>query len=448
MKPGAVTSLALIVLAAGALSYAYLFDRGGAPGREPVEGPRRVFPWLEPLEVRALSLERADGRLAFARTGDAGAATWDMTSPDAEPADPATVDALLADLGAAVRLRDVSLDAAATGLSAPRVRGRLELGGVAHTFALGAPAPLPSGASYMRVDAGGVFVVGPVLTEDLLRAADAYRDRTLVPFGISETARLEVSGGAEPGGAYALVRSGVTFRVDGALRAARREVERVFAALAGMHADSFVVDAGADAPDASPALHVLLAPSSPSRPRVELRLGGACPGAEADVVVAYAPPGRRAACVPESAADGLTPDGGRDALLDRGLFHARADEIAELRVERIGAKGAALDLARRGNGWHERSPEDRDLAGPEVDAANQRAGRLTDVAARDARPAASGPFAAASRVTVVRVDGATEVVEVGAPAPDGVLAARRLDDGALLTFGAEDARDLAASAAP
>jgi hypothetical protein len=51
------------------------------------------------------------------------------------------------------------------------------------------------------------------------------------------------------------------------------------------------------------------------------------------------------------------------------------------------------------------------------------------------------PFAARARATIVRTGGSsTEVVDVGAPAPDGTVWVRRADDGALVRLAAAQAR--------
>ena len=75
----------------------------------------------------------------------------------------------------------------------------------------------------MRVEGEGTFVVGRSLKVQLLRGADAYRDRTLVPYGASDVGRVEMR--APGGGVVALERRGTAFRVGGTsgLRASRAE---------------------------------------------------------------------------------------------------------------------------------------------------------------------------------------------------------------------------------
>jgi hypothetical protein len=209
-----------------------------------------------------------------------------------------------------------------------------------------------------------------------------------------------------------------------------------------VRAESFVAEADVDHQDAAAAIHVTLEPRSPSYARVELRLGGECPGGARGLVADLSTAGgRRVACVPAEAAEALRQE--REALVDRAPFYARADEIAELRLEVTGPTGHVLDLARRGRGWHERAPEDADLVGPDGDAASALADRLAALRATTVQPAVPGAQpAAVAKATVVRVDGTTETVEVGPPSAAGVVAIHRDDDGATLSVSATDARDL------
>src|SRR5581483_9557602 len=190
VKRGALTSIALVVLAAGSLIYAHFFDRGAVDDADRA-GARRVFPRFDVPDVKEVVVESAAGRLVLERAGDGGSA-WRMTSPRAEAADPAAVGALLEDMRVAARARDVAVDPGAAGLTSPRAHGSVTVGSLRYDFALGAPAPTPEGAAYMRVDGKGVFVTDRLLAEDLLRGADAYRDRILVPYGVSETATVTV----------------------------------------------------------------------------------------------------------------------------------------------------------------------------------------------------------------------------------------------------------------
>jgi hypothetical protein len=431
VKRGALTSIALVVLAAGSLVYAYLFDRGAVDDADRAAGARRVFPRFDVPDVKQVVVESPAGRLVLERAGDAGSA-WAMTSPRVEAADPAAVGALLEDMRVAARARDVAVDPGAAGLTSPRARGSVTLGSLRYDFELGAPAPVPEGAAYMRVNGKGVFVTDRLLAEDLLRGADAYRDRILVPYGLTETATVTVHDPEQPGPDLVLSRSGSTFRVDGAVRASRSAVEELFQGFADARADSFL-DTPGPAPVVSGGVEVTLVAVEASRPRVRLRFGGACPGNDKDIVVSVEEPSPRVACVGPLVATAVRQP--RSRYVDDHPFYARADEVAELRLETVGPEGHVLDLARRGSGWHERAPEDRELIGSDGDPASALVDRLVALRAIQVVPPAAGELMPANvTLTIVRADGTREVLVAGYERVGAPLRTRRGDDDAVLVL--------------
>jgi hypothetical protein len=281
----------------------------------------------------------------------------------------------------------------------------------------------------MRVDGEGTFVVGRSLNVQLSRGADAYRERALVPYGAGAVARVEVVAGPSR---YALERVGSTFRTGDTrgLRVSRAAVDRLFTALADARAESFVDDVTADRATENPSLvvRVTLRNGDPLR----LRVGEPCPSGSDTVTVVRDAPARSSACVPRSALDPLRVS--PDALIDTAPFYARPDEIEELTLEPSGTESPRVDLARRGAGWHERSPEDRELDSDATDSANALAGALSNARALEARaPRAGETVPPHARISIVRTgDGEREIIEVGPPGADGTAPARRLDDGAIL----------------
>ncbi len=448
----AVTPIALVALAASTAAYAYFVDRGHVSDADREARRLDVFPAFRVEDVRRLEVvhEQSEPE-ALILERDSGRGGWVMRSPRAGGTDAAAVDSLLRELEMAVRLRSVR-PGDAVGLDNPRARGRIVVGQVEYRFELGADAPRPEGAAYMRVDGEGVFVAGRSLKVQLLRSADVYRDRTLVSLGAGDVARLEVRAQTSPqaasGSSFVFERNGASFRVgrrDG-LRASRAAVDRVFGALAETRADTFVTDAEADGVVAAPERTVLLTPRESGSPRVTLLVGGPCRADGRDVVVVRTEPTRLGACVARHAVDGLAAT--TDGLVDKRAFFAHADEIEEIRLELVGAATPRVDLARRGNGWHERSPEDRDLSIDEVDSANALAlalanGQAIEVHGPDS-PERGESAPVHTRATIVRTGGrTTEVLEIG-PADAGssgeTFHARRLDDGAILRFDAAAAR--------
>lgn len=431
----AVTPVALVVLAASAAAYAYLVDRGTVSDAD--RGSRRndVFPSFRIDEVRSVELVTGSEVLLLERESDAG--VWAIASPRHERAEPAAIDVLLREMELATRVREVP-PAETPGLNAPRVRGRVAVGRLEYRFALGADAPRPDGAAYMQVDGEGAFVVGRSLKVQLLRTADAYRERALVAYSAGEIGRLEVQG---TGGGFVLQRNGAAFRLGsaGGLRASRAAVDRLFGALADARAEGFLDDPDAEPAAASGALNVTITPRDTSRPRVRLLVGGACPDrTDGDVIVVRTEPTRVSACVARGFVNALRVT--TDTLVDKAPLFAHADEIEELRLEALGAQGLRVELARRGTGWRERAPEDRDLATEEADAASSLVAALADTQAIEARRAApTEDIVPRARVTERGQDW-TEVIEISAPNPEGIATARRLDDGALLRLPGAIAR--------
>ena len=113
-------------------------------------------------------------------------------------------------------------------------------------------------------------------------------------------------------------------------------------------------------------------------------VAGSCPGQPSDDLLIETAPARQSACIARTLGDAL-----RDAkfdLDDASPFFAHADEMEEVRLEPLGVAGRRVDLSRKGAGWHERAPEDRDLSSDEVDSANALA--LALASARGSGPLA------------------------------------------------------------
>jgi hypothetical protein len=429
----AVTPIGLAVLSAAVVAYAYFVDRSTVSDADRAARRAEIFPTFRVEEVTRIELVHGAESLVLERSVDGGdGALWTLTSPLRERADAAAVDVLLRDLERAARVRAVD-PKNASGLDAPRARGAVHVGALTYTFALGGEAPAPDGGAYLRVDGEGTFVIGRALKVQLLRGADAYRDRSIVPYGGSSVARLDVQRAS--GEHFILERHGATFRIArSGLRAARSEVDLLLVALADARADTFLDVSAAEGATAQPAFRVVVEPrDTANAPRVELRIGPACTDQPEDVVLVRTSPTRRAACVPKSLATALASID--SSLVDASPLFAHTDEIEELRLERLGSGAPVVDIARRGTGWHERAPEDRELGPNESASVNGLAIGLVQARALGEvrRVANTEGFEAQTRLTVVRTGGgATEVVEVTAPAADGTALARRLDDGAVL----------------
>jgi hypothetical protein len=434
-----ITPIVLVVLATGAVAYAWFVDRGAVSDAERASRRSDVFPSFHVEDVTHVELAHGDEKLVLDRDRDAGGGSaWTMTSPRRDHADAGAVDALLRELALATRVRGVS-DGDAVGLDEPRVRGVVRVGALEWRFVLGADAPRPEGAAYMRLDGEGTFVVQRSVKVQLLRGADAYRPRAILPFGASDVRRIHV---ANAGGGFTLERQhagGATFRVtEDGMRASRETTDRILAALTEARAESFVDDAQADRDLGGKVFTVTVEPQDEAKPRVELKLAGPCPGLPTDDLLMETAPERVSACVARSLGEALRD--AKPALDDTAPFFAHADEMEDVRLEPVGTAGPRVDVARKGATWHERAPEDRDLSSDETDSVNALALALATARGSQVRRSAE-PFAARARATIVRTGGSsTEAVDVAAPEPDGSVWVRRADDGALVRLAAAEAR--------
>jgi Domain of unknown function (DUF4340) len=173
---------------------------------------------------------------------------------------------------------------------------------------------------------------------------------------------------------------------------------------------------------------VLLKPRDATRGDGELLFGGPCPGHPEDIVAVRRAPTKRSACVPKGLLPGLivtSPE-----LVDTRLFAARADEVAELTLESV-PPGKKVEIARKGTGWHERAPIDRELSGEQTDAANALVSTLAKGEGKlaEGSPKVPAPIA---RVRIGRGDGkGDESIELSGTLT-GIAWVRRTSDGATL----------------
>lgn len=232
----AVTTLALLVVAGGALLYAWfgVEQRGEAEGKRK-EAAERVLAF-EPGQVRALRVEARGETTALTRTGKG----WRIEGLG-EVADGGAVESLLSRLSGLRRKAEAAEkpDAAAlaqSGLAPPRGRIELDLEeGKRLAVALGEPSPF-DGSLPVRAGEGPVLLVGADAEWALLRTTDDLRDRALLRFEVErvqgvrllagrklawEVARRPASDGSASGWALVAPRRAAAQadRVDSILRA-------------------------------------------------------------------------------------------------------------------------------------------------------------------------------------------------------------------------------------
>ncbi len=428
----------------GAVVYAYV-DRDRVTESEKKSRASNVFPAWRREELTRLAIDHDGESIVLERSkDDAGDPEWRMRAPfDHEKANQEAVDKLASVLEFAnvVRKVDASTPASATKIDAPRAHGVVAMGALSYRFALGGDAPTPEGAAYLRVDDLGTVVVTRDVVTALMQKSDAYRSRSLVPYLSIELARLDVKSDA---GTVAITRADdVSFTLGNGLRASRSKLDTIWSALAEMRADVFVGDAVAAPLVATPRVTIAMTPKDATRPAGVLRVGGACPANETDIVVTRDAPTKLAACAPKAVLEGLATNDA--ALVDARLFAAHDDEIAELRIETL-PKGAAVELARKESAWREKAPMDRDLSGEDAEAASALVAAIARGEGIDPQKS-DAPFDAKGRITVHRADNdVTEVIDVGAPDANGDVIVRRAFDGARLHVSAAVARKLVPSA--
>lgn len=456
------TTLVLFLVAVGLGVWLWL-------GRDKVtEGERKrrdtsVFPAWRRDDLSGLTIAHDGETLVLERDAKVDG-PWRMASPRVEHVDQAAAERLMTTLEFANVVRKVG-DDANLGFDPPRAAGSLTMGSIVFRFVLGGASPRPEGSSYFRIDDGAPFVVSKELTGALLASSDVYRDRSVVPYLSLELARFEV---VHPRGGFVVERKNErSFEVGGLhVLASRTALDRVWGALAEMRAEAFPKDADAEQRTREPRLTIRMIPKDPGKPASEIVIGETCPGHPDDVVVLRRTPTRGAACAPRGALEallGILPDD----LVDRRPFSFRHDEVEELRLESLASEpvavGAprAIELARRGSGFHLREPDDRELEAGEADAVSELLSMIEQgVASEVLAPgtAARPPFRAIARARV-RAGEYEETIEVGPlpakrPEPSeraadasaepvtGVILLRRVADDALLVVPAPVARRL------
>ncbi len=195
----AVTTLALLVAAAGALLFAWY----GVEIRGEVEGKRkeaeeRILTFT-PGEVRTLRVEAKGETTSLTRAGGAKGSAWRLDALG-EEADGSAVEALLSRLAGLRRRAEVAArpDAAAlasSGLSPPR--GRLLLGledGRQLSLAVGEPSAF-DGSLPVRAGEGPVLQVAAD-AEWVLRRTEEVRDRALLRFEPDQVKGLKLLSGS------------------------------------------------------------------------------------------------------------------------------------------------------------------------------------------------------------------------------------------------------------
>ncbi|MDC3959662.1 DUF4340 domain-containing protein [Polyangium jinanense] len=454
------TTLVLCVLSISAGAYVFVVDRGSVTTEEAEQRKKNVVLAWRPDEITELVVEQGASSAKLTRTPpDAlGQRFWEVTiGGERFPAEAQIVDQLLGTLEFATRERVLapdSVDRAASGLDAPRARIVVTTPGRTTTLAIGGPAPTPAGAAIIEVHEGDRTSF-QVITKELVTALaidpSSLRSRDLLPYPASDVARFEIEG---PNGKYALARptdGGDALKLDGPAkeagrRASRTATDELFDTLSRVRADAFLSDEAARRAS-TPTATLTMSPTDATKPKGTLVLGGACPDKPDLVVALQTAPTRAAACVSTTFLDALSKP--ESAFVDRNAFFATIDEIHEVTLT---AGDRRIELARKGTGFHERAPEDRDIEGAtgRLFLESLLALRAKDFLPADDR-ASLGLDPPQGKVRIVSVlpsrspdggdDDRIEELLVGKPQGD-VVPVLRTSDGAVLAIPADRARAL------
>ena len=454
------TTLVLSAVAAFAGLYVFVIDRGAVTTQDFEQRKRNFFPVWRVDEISSVTIERSGKTSKLARrAADAnGQRFWDITLNEGTfGAEQQQVDQLLGTLEFGTYERVVeagSVDAKTLGFDLPRLRVSVTMGERSMTLTLGANASSPPGAVFAEVktsSATNLYVINKELAAALDNDPALLRARRLVPYATTDIARFEI---VSPNGSYSLEpvgTGGTEMRLGGSTadaknRVARRPLDEFVATLGRTDAASFLADDAADKA-LGPAATLTFFPKDTSRPRGVLVVGGACPDNPEQVVAIQREPARVSACVTKEIADGLTKSS--DSFADKGLFLATVDEVEEVTFI---SGNKRLELARKGKGFHQRSPVDRDIdagAGRKVLEAllDLHASKVITDADRRAlgldKPA--GSIRLTSLLPARGEDGGdeerNEEIFVGAIQGDEVAVARG-GDGAVLMLPASAVRDL------
>jgi hypothetical protein len=371
-----------------------------------------------------------------------------ITKPWAEPADAATISALLGslDLASAVRpASEVSRDTA--GLTPPSLEIRLEMAGNSQTLTLGGPAPAPEGARYVEVVSQSGAATRSVISKGVVTELDLplskFRETRLFEYGRGELAKLRIE---SPAAKVELEQRtpGVFFWQSGggAELTNPDTLERVLTALSRFSSEDLVEPDAARAALGQEPVRISVELKDKAKSPLTFSLGGQCGAAAGQVFLLRERPGQaaRAGCIPVELQEALsvTPE----SLAWSRPFTARLDQLEELRIARGGQR---LEMARKGSAFLLRAPSAGEVP---LEPGNQRLAALLGASGRIERKpqlAALGLEPPAGDVVIQTAaadqqSSTTERVLVGKPQADGTLCLKRESDGVVLCVASEAAR--------
>ena len=441
------TTIALSALALGAGVSVLWLDRDRVTTTEAEARKKNLFEAYRPDDITELTLtsSSATARLVRGDLDDAGQHAWQVEIDGARyPADERAKDQLVSalEMGTAERwVPAATVDQRGFGLDPGSAAITVAMGRLALRLRVGGPAPSPEGSRYAEVEGRGVAVITRELAAALMIDPTALRSRTLLPYAEGDIAGLTIAEADGPTQSFTRAPSGGSghgkgFRIDGpapqgSARVSAAAMEKIWGTLGSLEADPYLDSAIAEKAFAR-RMTLTLTPRDASKKRAVLDLGGPCPDRPDSVIALRIEPDRAAACVAAGLLDDLRAPAA--SLVDRRLVGATADQVTEVKIE---SAGRTVDLARQGPQWHLRAPEDRSV---DADAGRAFLEGLLAVegdsfAPREQHDAPRATVRVIALVPTASADGGdderVETLEVF-PEHDGLVAVRRVEDGAVL----------------
>ncbi|MBM4359967.1 MAG: DUF4340 domain-containing protein [Deltaproteobacteria bacterium] len=354
---------AALVVAAALLSVVALWDRGRVSTDESTGRKLQIFDAWRTDDITRLTLEGGPRRIELTQhTEQSGERTWKLREGDRDlSVDEQEVDGFLTTLEYASFERQApALDRKALGLEPPHLVLSIEMGKLRYVLRVGGEAPSPPGARYAEVEGGArpktLYVLKPSVVTALETEPSELRSKQLSPYVSSDVARYELVGGH---GDFTLSRAGsggratvdllVDSQATGKQRASYRTVDAFTTALARLEASTFV-----EAPaNAASTATLTVVPRDRGKPKAVLALGGECAGGK---LVRRLEPEPTTACVDARLVDAVLVEPVR--FTDTFLLGVPETDVTEIKLT---SDTTTVELARRGEGWHLRKPEDSQI---------------------------------------------------------------------------------------
>jgi hypothetical protein len=414
------TLILLGLTALGLGIYILAVDRYDTSTEQSQHLARRVLPGLERDKIDRIEIERPGGPATVLERADDG---WRIVEPVSARADGLAVEAILSGAEFLERIRTVepSTNQRQLGLVPPSLRITLGHGEIVTRLDLGRVDP--SGLGVYSRHGSALFVVERAFFEKLNKTVAQLRERTLLPLSQQRVRKIQIQG---PSGSLTVSRgtrgegrwllsSGGTM-----VRARITTIEKLAAALEGLRARRFLERGGSPPPH-----RVVVALSGGSR--VELRIGGDCPGRPGERLVARKEGSWVWACVD---AEDLAPVLAATAktLFELRLTDRRLTDLDLIRIQR--PPRPPLVLRRDAGKWTIEGDGDGDQ---QLIHAWLRRLRSFTGTLEEADPRRPSAFVAATRLTLGIEDQGQEVAHVGSPR-NGRVPVRRDQEGVVLWF--------------